>query len=173
MNRIIGEKNRFAIEYSFLGVEGNLMYGHLCYWICNMQIGDFSEVICLSDCLESITWMVKDNGKREHKELFYSINSSEIIFDALGSVDSIYNSKAMEEQWAKFSIIGLIDGWRVYLIEYKKKARFIIVDYRPFVEGIGDCVLTEVYLEAGLFDEAITILYHDFFSMYDQYSDQS
>lgn len=70
MQKLIGEKKQFAIQFEVVDVINQFVYGHICYWINEMQIGDFTSTTILSDVLVFLPQIVKDNGKRKHERFF-------------------------------------------------------------------------------------------------------
>ena len=64
--RLLGNKEKFAIQYEVTGAIKQFLYGKMCYWIQGRQFGKYEEII-LSDALSFVTTIVKDNGNRMHE----------------------------------------------------------------------------------------------------------
>ncbi len=129
-NIIIGKKNQFAIQYSIEQTKKPYIWGHICYWIQGMMIGDITHTTILSDVFVFLPRIVHDNGNRFH-ELFYKMNKDKAFYFLSGQafVDNPkYEEQAIAETWARFSIeIGLdvFSGTIVKLIENESEARII------------------------------------------------
>ena len=129
-NIIIGKKNQFAIQYSIEQTKKPYIWGHICYWIQGMMIGDITHTTILSDVFVFLPRIVHDNGNRFH-ELFYKMNKDKACYFLSGQafVDNPkYEEQAIAETWARFSIeIGLdvFSGTIVKLIENESEARII------------------------------------------------
>ena len=70
MIKMIGEKEKFAIQYEIAEIVDQYVYGYICFWINGMQIGELEYGTIISDALIFLPQIVKDNGNREHEDFF-------------------------------------------------------------------------------------------------------
>lgn len=163
MNKIIGEKRIFAIQYETVEVTRQFVYGYICYWVNGIQIGDFSSITILCDVLNFLPQIVKDNGNREHKK-FFEMEKEKVCYFLGGQayLDSReYEEIALEEMWARFSIeLGLevFNGVIIKLIDSQQKSR-IVFSY--------DEDVYEFYLEKGFVDDIFLNFYKEFDAFYE------
>ena len=60
-----GDKQTFAVEFKLdQDYCGAWLYGEFCYWIADVQVGDFNLSTSLRDVLWDMKWLVHDCGNR-------------------------------------------------------------------------------------------------------------
>ncbi len=149
-DNIIGKKNLFAIQYSIEQTKKPYIWGHICYWINGMMVGDITHTTILSDVFVFLPRIVHDNGNRFH-ELFYKMNKDKVFYFLSGQAfvdNSKYEELAIAETWARFSIeIGLdvFSGTIVKLIENESEGRIIF--------SFDGKEIYEFFLKRGIVDE--------------------
>lgn len=164
MQKLIGEKNRFAIQFEIVDVINRFVYGHICYWINEMKIGDFTSTTILSDVLVFLPQVVKDNGNRKH-ERFFHMKKEDVCYLLGGQayLDSEkYEEIALKETWARFNIglgLDVFNDVIINLIDDEKKSRIVF----SYSEGIF-----EFYLEKGVVDNVFFYFYKEFDSLYEE-----
>ncbi|MCI5920147.1 MAG: immunity 42 family protein [Roseburia sp.] len=164
MQKLIGEKKQFAIQFEIVDVINQFVYGHICYWINEMQIGDFTSTTILSDVLVFLPQIVKDNGNRKH-ERFFDMKKEEVCYLLGGQayLDSEkYEEIALKETWARFNIelrLDVFNGVIINLIDDEKKSRIVF----SYSEGIY-----EFYLERGVVDNVLFCFYKEFDALYEE-----
>ncbi|WP_025028362.1 Imm42 family immunity protein [Caldalkalibacillus mannanilyticus] len=155
---LIGNKSEFGIEYE-LNKEygGEWLFGRFCYWIDGKRVGDYDLGTSLRDILFLLQQLIRDNGNRNH-EILFKLSLLELfnrLNGGLYSGDPKYDSLAIDESWARFDIglpIDIFNEWKIFLIEYENKSRFII-------QKLGSTeneFLHEVSIESGKFDSVIS-----------------
>jgi hypothetical protein len=165
LEELIGEKDKFAIQYKILGVERPFILGHICYWIKGEPIGDFQSSTILSDVYVFLPRILYNNDNRQHEKLF-KMKKEDVLYLLGGQAyldDDKYEEQALIEMWSRFNIeIGLdvFKGTVVKLIENAKDARVIFFSNNGF--------LNELYLKKGIidrvfeiFDEKLNLIYKE------------
>ena len=165
--KTIGNISKFAVSYELnQKYGGSWLFGKFCYWIGGRVIGDYELGTSLRDMTMVLPSIVKDNGNRENyclfnltaKELYKRLHNS-----LFGNEENFeYSDTALEECWARFNIcpaIDIFDGYGIYLIDSPPKARIVY----SFIEE----EITEVRLEAGIFDCVIQQFYNTLLNMYE------
>lgn len=166
MKKIIGKKNIFAIQYEIAEVIDRFVYGYICYWVNEIQLGDFSSITILCDVLNFLPLIVKDNGNRED-EKFFRMKKENVYYLLCGQayLDSKeYEEIALEETWARFNIelgLDVFNGVMVKLIDSKQKSR-IVFSY--------DEDIYEFYLEKGIVDNILWDFYREIDAFYEEIS---
>lgn len=161
---VIGKKDLFAIQYSIEEVRKPYIWGHICYWINGMRVGDIVPITILSDAFIFLPRIVYDNGNRIH-ELFYKMDKDKVFYFLSGQAfldDPKYEEQALTEMWARFSIeIGLdvFTGTVVKLIENESYARVIFSDDGKKVY--------ELYLKKGVVDDVFKCFLDTFNDFYE------
>lgn len=163
--RLLGNKEKFAIQYEVTGAINQFLYGKMCYWIQGRQFGKYEEII-LSDTLSSITTIVKDNGNRMH-ENFFILDMKEVFHLLSGAAfwedNGEIEKRANEEQWARFNIsidVGTLVHVFAFLIDSNENARLI------FTDNTKKCFQT--YVERGYIDTLFLQLYNELNLIYDE-----
>lgn len=167
IENILGNKNSFAIQYEITEVYENFIYGKLCYWIDNMQIGEYDEGVTISDLFWNIQDLVRDNGKRVHNELFQL--ELEELFQRLNSTlfgngNEQYNEISELEIWARFNIglnVDIFRGYKVFLVESENKARIISSDKKG--------IINQYYIEKGVVDKLFIKFFNELNKVYENY----
>ena len=163
-SNVIGKKDLFAIQYSIEEVKKPYIWGHICYWINGMMVGDIVPITILSDVFIFLPRIVYDNGNRKH-ELFYEMDKEKVFYLLSGQAfldEQKYEEQALNETWARFSIeIGLdvFSGTVVKLIENELDARVIF-------SNDGKKVY-EVYLKKGVIDDIFQCFLNVFNDIYE------
>lgn len=164
MQRLIGEKKQFAIQFEVVDVINQFVYGHICYWINEIQIGDFTSTTILSDVLVFLPQIVKDNGKREH-ERFFDMKKEEVCYLLGGQAyfdSEEYEEIALKETWARFNIelgLDVFNGVIINLIDNEKKSRIVFSNSED---------IFEIYLEKGVVDDVFFCFYKEFDALYEE-----
>lgn len=109
--KLLGNKENFAIEYEIESTYKQFMYGKICYWIQEKQIGKYDDGETLSDVLLFIPSIVRDNENRKH-ERFFELEMDKVIYLLSGAAFLEGNieieKKANEEQWARLIFLCLL-----------------------------------------------------------------
>lgn len=166
---IIGDSARFAIEYKLDDSYGGVwLFGKLCFWICNHQVGNFHIGVSLRDFLFQIEQGRRDHGRRMNTR--FNSMTAKAVLDTIdgtlyGTGDYINESIAIEEQWARHNLapaIDIFDQWKIYIVESDRTARIIYCctdtpdDVRECFLPVGECdrVLNQACKKIGLlYDE--------------------
>ncbi len=130
---IFGNKKRFGIEYELNSDYGReWLFGRVCYWVHDNQIGDYELGTSLRDVLFVCERMVHDANKRENTFL-WNLNTVDLI-DTLAEglihadLEDDVSKRSVEEQWARHNILPNLDvfnDWLVYIIEQGGSARCV------------------------------------------------
>ena len=165
--KIIGNKNSFAVEFEVTGRNKSFLYGKICYWINNIQIGEYTQGATLSDLIGFIIpSLVKDNGNRVHHELF-ELKLDELIYRLEGRLfgdDNQYDEIAKVEMWGRFNINMDIDIFRdcsVYLVESDITARVTFSNKEKEIN--------QIYLEKKVVHEVFYEMYIELNRIYDEF----
>ena len=163
--RILGNKEKFAIQYEVTGAINQFLYGKMCYWVQGRQLGEYEEIL-LSDCLIFLPTIVRDSGNRMH-ENFFIMDMKEVFHLLSGAAFWEDNGeivkRANEEQWARFNIsidVGTLGHVFIFLIDSNENARLI------FTDNIEKCFQT--YVERGYIDKLFLQLYNELNLIYDE-----
>lgn len=150
-DNIIGKRDLFAIQYGVERIKKPYIWGHICYWINGVMVGDITQTTILSDVFIFLPRIIYDNGNRIH-ELFYTMNKDKVFYFLSGQAfidNPKYEELATIETWARFSIeIGLdvFSGTTVKLIENERNGRIIFSNDKKEIyefslqKGIADNV---------------------------------
>lgn len=164
MKRVIGKKSKFAIQFEVIDVVDRFVYGHICYWINEIQVGDFESATILNDVLVFLPRIVKDNGNRK-SDRFFDMNKEEVCYLLGGQAyldDEKYEKIAIEEMWARFSIelgLDVFNGIIIKLIDNEKESRIVFFCNEN---------IYEFYLAKGIIDEVIVRFYDEFELIYEK-----
>lgn len=131
---LFGDISRFGIEFVLSpNPEGKWMFGHLCYWLCGQRIGDYESITSLRDAMSEFETISREAGKRCSQHLF--MLGKEELADMLERsmfgdqpVNELLETRATEEQWARFIIAPTMEvfiGWHIFLIEESHSGRAI------------------------------------------------
>ncbi len=118
---IVGNKKDFAIQYEINNVYNGFLYGKFCYWINNIQLGNYEQGVTFNDLLGTFPNILLNNNLREDKENFN-----------LKLEDFEKKIECYTPEIYPFHIAPLIDIFydvTIYLIENTNKARFIVKEY--------------------------------------------
>jgi len=129
---LIGKKETFAVEYELDSNHGGeWMFGKICYWINNVQIGDYELGTSLRDVLVAMAFLVSDCGNREGLNLCKL--SSEEVFSQLN--EAIFgnneNINDLPDIPARFNIgiqVDVFDNWKIFLVDCDCESVFIFKD---------------------------------------------
>lgn len=125
---LIGNKSLFAIEFELdRDCGAQWLFGRMCYWVNNAQVGDYKLGTSLRDVLFQMKYIVADCGNRTDK-LLCTLNPRD-IFHAIDGVlygDGDFNS-ALDSP-ARFDVripVDVFDRWKVYLIDCERNAMLL------------------------------------------------
>lgn len=159
MIHVIGNKNKFAIQYQITKVHYQFFYGNICCWINNTMLGRYQILATLSDLLLFLPNFVGDCGNRMN-DTFYSMQLDDVYYHLSGKIffegDEKIEEKACIEQWARFDISFPIDVFRgtmIFLIDDIEMSRII------YSENLK---ISEYFLEKGYVDQILKQLYVEF-----------
>lgn len=170
---MFGNPERFGIQYVLTeGSSGILMYGKISYWICGRRVGRIDITTSLLDVLNYWDSFSRDAGHRTHPWLM-SLDTrllARTLYCGLYGhgchVDEDYLDRAMEEQWARFDIIPIVEAFtdqHIFLIEDDQIARVIVYEYDSEDGSSYEC-----QLRSGEFDEVLKAALTTLFEIYDQ-----
>lgn len=162
---LIGKKETFAVEYELdRDHGGEWLFGKICYWINNVQVGDYELGTSLRDVLVAMAFLVPDCGNRE------GLNLCKLPYEEIFSLlnESIYGdcenpSAQLLDTPARFEIkipVDVFDQWKIFLIDCRSYSIFLH-------KKIGDENVSFVRLLQGEFDDVIRKLYNDLESIYE------
>jgi len=153
---LIGDKSFFAIEYALDSEFGDeWLYGKFCYWINNIQVGDYGLGTSLRDVLFQMEYIVHDCGKRQGDDIckktpmkiFYEINNA--IYGENEHLEEFVNMPA------RFEItipVDVFDYWKVYLVECNDSELILVknendpkLNQYKFSIGTVDNILLDAY----------------------------
>ena len=164
--KLLGNKENFAIEYELESTYKQFMYGKICYWIQEKQIGKYDDGETLSDVLLFIPSIVRDNENRKH-ERFFELEVDKVIYLLSGAAFLEGNieieKKANEEQWTRFSIsmpVNTFNDTYAFLIDSDEKSRVIFMDNK------GEC--HQSFMDKGYIDKIFCQLYKELNSFYEE-----
>lgn len=165
MSSLIGNKEKFAIQYEITEVVNQFIYGHICYWIDGIQIGDFDSSTIISDVLIFLPQIIKDKDKRED-ESFFRMEKERVCYLLGGQAyldDEKYEEQALNGMWARFDIsidLDVFSDTMVKLIDYLERSRIVFVDNEEFIH--------ECYLKKGIVDDIFYSFYNEFNDLYEK-----
>ncbi|MDP1615217.1 MAG: Imm42 family immunity protein [Methylococcales bacterium] len=124
---LVGNKDVFAVEYELDENINAWMYGKVCYWINNIQIGEYDLGTSLRDVFFALKYSVYDCENRDGgrlcelspQEIFYHLN--ETIFG-----NNEYSGAVLDTP-ARFNIglqIDVFDNWKIFLVDCDNKSIF-------------------------------------------------
>lgn len=163
-DNIIGKKDLFAIQYSIEKIEKPYIWGHICYWINGVMVGDITHTTILSDVFIFLPRIVYDNGNRVH-ESFYKMNKDKVFYFLSGQAfadNPKYEELATTETWARFSIeigIDVFSGTIVKLIENESDGRIIF--------SVDGKEIYDFFLKKGIVDDVFKQFLDQFNALYD------
>ncbi|NOT11155.1 MAG: hypothetical protein HOP23_04885 [Methylococcaceae bacterium] len=161
---LIGKKETFAVEYELDSNHGEeWMFGKICYWINNIQVGDYELGTSLRDVLVAMAFLVPDCGNREglnlcklsYEEVFSLLNES-IYGGCENTAAHLLDTPARFE--AKIPV-DVFDQWKIFLIDCNSFSIFLY-------KRVEDKNVRFVRLLQGEFDDVIRKLYNDLESIY-------
>jgi hypothetical protein len=164
---IIGDKESFAVEYELDENHGGAwMYGKICYWIGNDQVGDYELGTSLRDALFAMKYLIGDCGNREGlvlcdlspEEAFFQLNES--IYGNLKRANI-----SLPDLPARFDILIPVDvfsQWKIFLIDC---SNFTTIVYKRDAEES----VHYFRIKRGEFDNIIKQLYINLESIYESF----
>lgn len=164
--RLFGNKKKFAIQFEVTSTFNQFIYGKICYWIQEKQLGKYEEGATISDVLLFLPSIIQDNGNRKH-ERFFIMDMDELVHLLSGAAFLEDNVKieetANEEQWARFNICMPMDVFYdidIFLIDSHEKSRIVFsYDQKNF---------EQIYIEKGYVDKVFLQLYNELNLLYDE-----
>ncbi len=166
---IIGEKDSFAIQFEVNPKPDRWLFGHICFIINNIEIGDYYDETSLNTAVGYLKDLLWYTGIRNEPTLF-QLDKVELFWkidNALYGNSDISREEIMEncERFEKFHALSpgvdIFDKWKGYLIENKEQGRLIIRN--PQEE------INEYFIKAGEFDFVIKKLVYFFEQNYSQF----
>jgi len=152
---IFGDRSRFSVCFELNEDHGGVwMLGKVCFYIGDIQVGDYEGGDTLRDALFAFENILKGSGRRRNDRLF-----ALPVADLWARLDRVFfldadpeeTRIANEEQWAWHLFIPKcesFDGWKLYLVENHEIARMLYG--RPMDPGPRS-----VTLRAGEADEVL------------------
>ena len=166
--RRFGDTSSFGVDFELANDHhGVWMFGHCRYWCGGREIGDFSNLTSLRDCLFSLEGIRRGEGHRSNPRLWAMspIDVFRLIDAALfGSNDIVPSALALGEQWAHHNIkpeIDTFDRSKIYLVERGSIAR-IIYSVAPYVD------ITSLEIKAGEVDIVLGSARSELLEIYNQ-----
>lgn len=156
---IIGNKNRFAIEFELDAVKladptlADWLYGRMCWWCGGEQVGRCEDDTTIRDVAVAAKHFLSYEGRRRDEHL-----SRAPVRDVLRTVvDALYDDhgqsdeqvKADAEHYFRFVVspgMEEFDPWRILLVEDDTSARLI------WIKEPGEADPHEQQLNPGEFD---------------------
>lgn len=166
---LFGDKKLFAVELDLAEDHGGAwLFGRFCYWINEVQVGDYELVTTLRDVLSGMKWIVYDCGNRKGEDLC-ELQPREIFFildKLLYGSEEYETSKNLQtpDTPARFEItipVDVFNRWKVFLIECGDKARIFFKSIDEDVK-VGN-------LPAGIFDNVIKDVYGYLDKLHEKY----
>lgn len=162
---LIGKKETFAVEYELDSNHGGeWMFGKICYWINNVQVGDYELGTSLRDVLVAMAFLVPDCGNRDGV-ILCGLSPTEIFYKLTGAIygNSENTSAQLPDIPARFDIgmqVDVFDQWKIFLVDCNESS---IVVYKK----LDDVNVHFAYIPKGIFDQCINKLYTSLESIYD------
>lgn len=166
---IIGNRSRFAIQLKLdRQYEGAWMLGRFCYWIGDVQVGQYDLGTSLRDVLLTMERVIRDAGDRLHP--VFCLAPAEELYQTLdaalfGDDYERFEPRSTEERWARFRVdlpVDVQDGWRVFLIGCPRHERLILKHHEEV-----DSSVQELTLRSGEFDAVYREAYDTLGEAYD------
>jgi hypothetical protein len=162
---LIGNKQTFAVEYELNNdYGGEWMYGKICYWIENQEIGNYQLGTSLRDVLFGLKYILYDSGNRTDthlcqtlpEDVFYQINV--LIYRV--EEDNFNHSLEAPARFEVSINVDVFDGWKIFLID--------CIDFSIILfKSINDEKVKYSRLQKGEFDDAICKLSDDLERIYE------
>lgn len=137
---LIGHKSSFAIEYSLdRDCGGVWMFGKMCYWIHDEQVGNYDVGTSLRDIFLQFRSIIMDCGNRSEPFLCNDNNDPYSLLDKiLYSDDQPGNLLDTPSRFDIRPPVDIFDDWKIYLIDcesysviyYKKVTRKMLLSYK-------------------------------------------
>ncbi|WP_242772456.1 Imm42 family immunity protein [Brevibacillus parabrevis] len=167
---LVGEPAKFAIEFELDQNYGGVwLFGRICYWIANEQIGEYEMGTSLRDVLFALDSIKNDTGNRVSNALF-SLDAT-ILYNSLNkalyesSEPSAINTMVKEEACARFNItlpVDVFDPWKIFLVENQEESRLLLKknDSGPQQQ------ICEIFLRKGEFDDVVIRAHKELDNLY-------
>ena len=157
---IFGDKQSFAVELELdEDYGGAWLFGHFCYWIGGVRVGDYGLSTSLRDVLTGMKWVMYDCGKRDGGVLCESCPRA--IFSGLdaslygGDGCDIDDASRIPDTPARFDItihVEVFNEWKAFLVECGDEARILY-------KKTDETEVIVVTVPIGLFDGVIREAY--------------
>lgn len=157
---IFGDKEFFAVQLE-LDEEpcGAWLFGHFCYWISGVRVGDYELSTSLRDVLSGMKWIIHDRGRRlggvlcelTPPEIYSRLNNALYGGEEVAGA----NAPQLPEEPARFEItvpVEVFNDWKAFLVECGGEAFVLCKNL-----GTGD--LRASVIRPGAFDEAVDKAY--------------
>ena len=166
---IIGNKYTFAIQFDVNPELDNWLFGHLCFIVNQIEIGNYSDETSLSTALGALRDLLWFEGIRNEPELF-GLDKTELFWKIDNALygDTDLSIEKCYENWeifGKFEVLKgteIFDNWKGYLIEHNEKGRLIIKNEQQKE-------VNEYFIKAGELDSVIKELVNFFEQNYSQF----
>lgn len=149
---IIGDKNRFAVEWKVTTTTSNWIYGYFFFYINGNKVGNSDEISNdLKGCRNWIRDFVDIPRDRYEPDLFYM--PKEDVFDRLAGISSESESlRFYDSVFSRFHIsyLGMssFDEWTILLVKDEDGGERCI--WRHLEGEIGDAYFGKNELESVL-----------------------
>ncbi len=118
MMKVIGDKKKFAIEYSVNKTEPYLL-GHICIWLNNNYIGYSPEEVMLDCSLGSLIELVSEDRQSRLLQAKFPSLSDENLFELLANDEGDIRDNSM------FNIDESTDDFIVHICRLGDKIKFL------------------------------------------------
>jgi hypothetical protein len=170
---IIGNPDRFSVEFSVDQTHDSLLIGRLCYQVSRDRVGDYDHLCDLNSAVGGFVELSKGKGHRYDRTLMSQ--EAEIAFSEINRhlfIDYGQSDQEAQEDWKRFRRfiakpigLDLFDGWKCFLVEDERRGRFLWKDLR---QG-GNPPVRECVLSAGEFDSVLSLFIAHMESEYPEY----
>ncbi len=149
---MIGKKEIFAVKCDLNTDYSELLDGTISYWINNMQLGDDSEMIYLSDALMCFAWIDRDNWHRQYCDSVICGNWDKIFDELYKRIYQTDNVNEWNDTPAKFDIsIDVSNKLGRYSVFYLEDSLYGHLIYKYFSDKYAE----EFTVEKGYVDNVL------------------
>jgi hypothetical protein len=162
MEKIFGDKTRFAIECRINDNSGQHFFGNVCLWVSNRKIGVFERQALLTRVAYLFLQSVDNRHKRSDNELCgrSAISVFNKVFNAIyGELEDDISQKEIIEEGKHYSPFLLLAHWEdnfddcvAVIVECEGKQRFIWKSWKE----VEINTINEATLDAGQYEKVAT-----------------